>query len=120
MNKDIPLLVSLQDIDNLLEDASEQGYANELREMGFQLGGLDGLKATREQLRRMITPVLLQRYDRLATKFRRRAVVPISRDTCSGCHVALPTARVQDVQRGEKVLTCENCGRILFWSESPS
>jgi hypothetical protein len=115
VNKDIPLLVSLQDIDNLLEDASDQGDAHELKSLGFVLGSLEELKSARGRVRAAIDAGLVRAYDRLATVYRRRAVVPIVHGTCSGCYGTLPTARLQEAKLGDKVLCCENCGRILFW-----
>lgn len=115
MNKDISLLVSLQDIDNLLKDAGDQGDADELKSLGFVLGSLDELKGARVRVRAAIDPALLRAYDRLAGVYRRRAVVPIVNGTCSGCFGTLPTARLQEAKLGDKTLCCEHCGRILFW-----
>ncbi|MCU0611261.1 MAG: C4-type zinc ribbon domain-containing protein [Candidatus Eisenbacteria bacterium] len=115
MNKDIRLLVSLQDIDNLLEDASDQGDAHELKSLGFALGSLEELKNARVRVRAAVDQAHVRAYDRLSGVYRRRSVVPIVNGTCSGCFGTLPTARLQEAKIGDKVLCCENCGRILFW-----
>jgi predicted nucleic acid-binding Zn-ribbon protein len=115
VNSNIPLLVSLQDIDNLLRDFSEGEEANELRSLGFVLGKLEELKATREKVRSGVDPALLRAYDRLASVYKRRVVVPVVNGTCSGCFGALATARLQKAKSGDRTLFCEHCGRILFW-----
>ncbi len=36
---------------------------------------------------------------------------------CSACNVRLRPAMYQQVKRNERVITCDSCGRILFFSE---
>ncbi len=115
MNRSTPLLVSLQDIDNLLSDFSQGDEAAELRSLGFVVGKLKELKETREQVRAAIDPGLLRGYDRLSKVYKRRVVVPVVNGTCSGCFGVIATARLQKTRSGDRTLFCEHCGRILFW-----
>jgi uncharacterized protein len=37
--------------------------------------------------------------------------------SCRGCYKQLPPQKVLEVRRGDKMIFCENCGRILVWEE---
>ncbi len=47
------------------------------------------------------------------------AVVPIGKGSCGGCFRQLPPQRRMEVRRQDRILRCENCGRILVWREEP-
>jgi len=52
-------------------------------------------------------------YDRLA-KTRWPAIVGVAEgNVCSGCHMVLPAAKIQDVRQETDVVTCDFCGRIV-------
>lgn len=58
---------------------------------------------------------LLNRYERIRKSRGGVAVVTINSSTCSGCFTALPPQFVNEVRKGDQILTCEHCGRILMW-----
>jgi predicted nucleic acid-binding Zn-ribbon protein len=41
------------------------------------------------------------------------AVAEVERNQCQECHVTVTTSGMQGLRRGEEVVYCENCGRIL-------
>ena len=41
------------------------------------------------------------------------AVVKITRNSCGGCYAVIPPQRKAEVDSCKKIITCENCGRIL-------
>ncbi|MBI3872426.1 MAG: hypothetical protein HY304_05045 [candidate division Zixibacteria bacterium] len=45
------------------------------------------------------------------------AVVFVRNKACTGCHKTLPPQLIQEIRRGERIITCDSCGRILFWAE---
>lgn len=59
---------------------------------------------------------LLSHYERVAAG-RRPAVVSIADERCSGCLVQIPPQSFIEIRRGEKVITCGNCSRILLHAE---
>ncbi len=48
------------------------------------------------------------------------SVVPVKNNICNGCYLALPEEIISKVKAGESIVTCPNCGRILYWDESSS
>lgn len=57
-------------------------------------------------------------YDRLLRNKKDRVVVPIENRCCSGCHILLTAQDENMVRRGERLIFCEHCSRILYWQES--
>jgi predicted nucleic acid-binding Zn-ribbon protein len=106
--KQLRYLVALQDIDNMIQDSSEE------QELGFKTEGLDNLKNMRNDVASKIDPPLLRTYDRLRSRYR-RAVVPVKNEICLGCFVKLPTSLSTKGKENVVVFRCENCGRILYW-----
>ncbi len=48
------------------------------------------------------------------------AVVKIRKRACGGCFKQVPPQLVQEIRRGDKIFTCDSCGRILIWSDEDS
>lgn len=57
---------------------------------------------------------LLVRYNRLKTMRKGFAVAEVQDGTCGGCRLQIPPQLVADVRRGDKLMDCSYCRRILF------
>ncbi len=97
----------------MIRDARDAATSAELKEMGFKLDGIKKLQEAREKLASRIEPQLLNRYERVARNYE-RAIVPVTDNFCLGCFVTLPTS-YQSLQSKKQILTCESCGRILYF-----
>lgn len=75
---------------------------------------LETTRAERETYASQIDPDLLRRYERLRGRLEGVAVVKIINGICGGCHFKLPGQLVTRVKEEDVVLTCEECGRILY------
>ncbi len=54
-------------------------------------------------------------YDRFAQRSRDGiAVAEVINSSCSACHIALRPHMQMEVRRGDKIITCESCSRILY------
>jgi uncharacterized protein len=76
------------------------------------------LKAKRDQLLPHANPEVLKIYERLLANKRDRVIVPIENRNCNGCHISLTAQHENLVRKGERLIFCEHCSRILFWPES--
>jgi uncharacterized protein len=59
---------------------------------------------------------VLARYKRLRKQKGERTVVGIEHSVCGGCHMKLPTQVVISCQGGQEIISCPNCGRILYYT----
>ncbi|MHC4354334.1 MAG: zinc ribbon domain-containing protein [Planctomycetota bacterium] len=48
------------------------------------------------------------------------AVVMVKKRACGSCYKALTPRKVQEIKKGDRIHTCENCGRLLFWDGEES
>ncbi len=58
---------------------------------------------------------LLVRYNSIKAARKDQALAEIKEGTCSGCRLQLPPQLISDVKRGEDLLTCPYCRRMLYW-----
>ena len=72
------------------------------------------LAKEREALASKIDGDLLNRFERLFDSKGDAAVVAIEHGVCTGCHMKVTTATASRVKAGKEIVSCENCGRILY------
>jgi uncharacterized protein len=73
-------------------------------------------ESEREKTRNIIAPDLLARYDEMKAKVA-NPVVPLLRNSCSGCFYAVSQPDLIRAQRGELV-SCKDCYRFLYITQS--
>jgi predicted nucleic acid-binding Zn-ribbon protein len=59
---------------------------------------------------------LLSAYERIRKKWRGRAVAEASDGRCSACQIVLRPQFFQDLRKGDALMFCESCGRILYYN----
>jgi len=72
------------------------------------------LETEREALAAQIDADLLDQFERLFNSKGDAAVVAVEHGVCTGCHMKVTTATASQVKAGKEIVSCENCGRILF------
>ena len=102
-------LVLFQDINLMLQEAEE-----EEKNMGFPVEGRDKLQKVRDELAKSISPRFLATYQRLNDRYK-RPIAPVKDSTCLGCFAKLPTSYSSRGRNDQSIMTCEQCGRILYW-----
>ena len=75
---------------------------------------LQGLMTERSNLATKIDEDLLAGFERLFKSKGDAAVVAIEHGVCTGCHMKVTTATAASVKAGKEIVSCENCGRILY------
>jgi len=75
---------------------------------------LQGLSKERSELAGKIDEDSLGRFERLFKSKGDAAVVAIEHGVCTGCHMKVTTATAAQVKAGKEIVSCENCGRILY------
>jgi predicted nucleic acid-binding Zn-ribbon protein len=69
----------------------------------------------REELLKNIEPELLAQYRRVAGARGGIAMAEAKDEHCQVCNVRLRPQVYSEIRMGEKILACENCGRILYY-----
>ena len=74
------------------------------------------LTANREELAAAVEEDTRNRYERLLQNKGGSVVVGIQHGVCGGCHMKFPQQVVLSCRREEEIVTCPNCGRILYYT----
>jgi len=72
------------------------------------------LSKERDNLAANIDEDILDRFHRLFASKGDAAVVALEHDVCTGCHMKVTTATAVHVKGGREIVSCEQCGRILY------
>ena len=60
---------------------------------------------------------LLKKYLFLKERKQGQAISPVSQAVCQVCHMRIPPQKYNELIRGDSLLSCTNCGRIIYWAE---
>jgi len=74
------------------------------------------LQALRAEVAPGVERDLLAQYERVA-KRRRPCVILVGEERCGGCRVGIPPQAFIEILRGESIVTCGNCSRILIHAD---
>ena len=90
-------------------DAEEREHEARAKALEVELGALQERRDTHGA---RIEKSLLARYEKIAAR-RTPAVAIVSGEICLGCRVGIPPQSFIDILKGEQIVTCETCQRIL-------
>ena len=76
---------------------------------------VSGKVSERNEITVGIPRQLISVYDRVRKGKGGSAVVAVKKRACGACYKSLTPKKVQEIRKADKVLTCDNCGRLLFW-----
>lgn len=74
------------------------------------------LETSRDELATAVNAASRARYDRLSRSKGERVVVGVQHGVCGGCHMRVPPQVLVQCQAQQEVITCSNCGRILYYT----
>ncbi|HJD97712.1 zinc ribbon domain-containing protein [Mailhella massiliensis] len=77
---------------------------------------LEELEAQRAEVSTLISPPVLSRYEFIRNRLRHPVIVSVEAGVCSGCHIAIPPQVFIDLQRGNHIMSCPNCQRLMYWA----
>ncbi len=77
---------------------------------------LDELQANREALAGAVDESARARYERLVRSKGESVIVGVQHGVCGGCHMRVPPQLLVQCQAQQEVVTCSNCGRILYYT----
>src|SRR5665213_1811521 len=74
------------------------------------------LQASRAQLASAVDESTRNRYERIFKSKGENVVVGVEHSSCGGCHMKLPAQIMVSCQSQGEIVTCPNCGRILYFN----
>ncbi len=75
----------------------------------------------RDQVFANLPKAMSTMYSRISARIRDGVAVAEARNrSCTACFMSLRPQVMAEIRRGEEILTCDNCGRILYYAPSES
>lgn len=97
--------------------AQKQRITEAQRELHEQFTAVDehvrGVMDERQRTLARIAPHIVNAYERIKKAKQGVAVVCLKKGACGGCFKTIPLQKVAEIRRMDRLMTCENCGRIL-------
>jgi uncharacterized protein len=92
-----------------------------LQEKVDSIGSKVSVKITsRQEIVSGISRPTLSTYERVKKGRGGRVVVNVRKRACSACFKALTPKKVQEIKRSDQIVTCDNCGCLLYWDDNES
>jgi predicted nucleic acid-binding Zn-ribbon protein len=80
---------------------------------------INKLKARQDEARDEVSKRVMYKYDFIRSRRPGNAIVAAKDGHCEGCFMALPPQDFIEIQRGESLITCPSCQRILYhWEDA--
>jgi predicted nucleic acid-binding Zn-ribbon protein len=118
-------------MDEIEEQSSEdkvfsEKIVEERKELGQEKASLEEREGVlREEMKKLsaqkpaflkeLDPQLKKKYDRLLVKLGDYAVTNVIDGVCQGCHSRIPPQMANEVKLNDRIILCEECGRILVY-----
>lgn len=123
--KVVELMGSIEEVEKELESRAEEiNTLDAKRDEAFSAfdaetaanrAELEEVSSKRGEVFDTLPAQLASVYDRLAQRSRDGiAVAEVVNGSCSACNMSLRPQMNVEVKRGDKIITCENCARILY------
>lgn len=90
-----------------------------LQEQIDSVGGkIDSKAIERKSIVDNITKRAMSVYERIRKGKGGAAVVAVKKRACGACFKSLPPQRIQEIKIGDRIITCDSCGRMLVWIDN--
>ncbi len=76
---------------------------------------LDEYLAQQKDIGKNIDPSLMNRFVKISKMNNGLAVVNVRKEVCMGCFMNIPPQLYIEVQRGDSLISCPQCSRILYY-----
>jgi predicted nucleic acid-binding Zn-ribbon protein len=72
----------------------------------------------RQSMADQVEKTLLREYDFIRTRRQGVALAAVRSGTCQVCHMDIPPQQFNELQRLNKIMTCQSCKRLLYWADA--
>ncbi len=123
----VTLMEDLKDqevtFENLSDEIKDQESDLEEKRTSMELE-LTKMKNKRKKLEKektaaceLIPKPIFKRYDYIRTRLESPVTVSVTDGICNGCHISIPPQKFIELQKGEQILSCPNCHRLIYWED---
>jgi predicted nucleic acid-binding Zn-ribbon protein len=123
MSESEPLEKNVKAAEDALQEEKRQveGEKQQARDRTAADGkAMQELESERAELTAKVSAGVLRDYERVRKARKGIAVAEAVDGRCSACHMAMRPQLMQDLRRGDQIMHCENCQRILFYNPPAS
>jgi uncharacterized protein len=123
----IEIMEKIEDTSRNLAEKSAEGreltaaVEKERSQLEQRLEKLDksfkNLLRKRMALCRDIEGPLLKHYEQLLKRKGGLAVSAVMKGVCQCCHIAIPPQKFNELIKGEEMMSCPHCMRIIYWGD---
>ena len=78
---------------------------------------LQGLNKRRVNAGKSVPVPVLGRYEFIRSRLAHPVIVPVRAGICSGCNISITPQNFIELQKGQQILSCPNCQRLIYWCE---
>jgi predicted nucleic acid-binding Zn-ribbon protein len=123
----LDLMIDIEDkeeeIEELVEKKEEEknklkslqaDYKNQKGEIKDKL---EKIPATKQEIKEKLSADLIEKYNKLYDLNNGQAVAKLKDNYCLGCRMTLPLNLITKLKKTEEIITCDNCGRILYFED---
>ena len=71
----------------------------------------------KKRIRKEIDEELLTLYDNICDHKEGIAITSVLKGVCQTCHMGMPPQKFNELMRGDVLMNCPHCGRIMYWGE---
>lgn len=126
-DKAIQVMEEIEELEKICQANSEKEaelrrrFEKDKDEVERELKALDEelktLETKRDTFSQAIDQDLLREYLYLKERKEGQAISPVVGGVCQICHMGIPPQIFNELIRGNSLLTCTNCSRIIYWAE---
>jgi predicted nucleic acid-binding Zn-ribbon protein len=81
---------------------------------------MQGYENERNSISSRVPRRIMSIYERVRRSRGGSVVVAVKKRACGACFKDLSPHLIQELKRGNQLITCDNCGRLLIWDENES
>jgi predicted nucleic acid-binding Zn-ribbon protein len=126
-DKAIQIMEEIEELEKICSENKEKeaeirkAFQRDKEEIERELEALDEelkiLDAKRDTFVHAIDQDLLRKYLYLKDHKEGQAISPVLGGVCQICHMNIPPQTFNELIRGDSLMTCTNCNRIIYWAE---
>ena len=87
------------------------------KEMAVLTQDLETYVAENKRIRKQVDESVLKKYDHIKAHKEGIGLSPVVKGVCQGCHMGIPPQKFNELMRGDELMNCPHCRRIIYWGE---